>query len=410
MRSFISIFSGAGGLDLGLEQAGWDCLYACDSDEAAVATLRANVGRRLQPDRTAFSGSLVEQADVASLSGARVLAQIGRRAGQVELLAGGPPCQSWSSAGLQRGFGDPRGQLMDHYIRLAKELGTRWLLLENVRGLLTARGPQGKPGEALASIRRRLLHEAGFQTHAALLNAADYGVPQRRVRLFLVGYRDGDAPTFPAPTHADPAKSRALAAWRRLGDCIGELPAPMPSEIVRPTGELALELSALAPGSGVRSPGKTETTRPGGHWGYKQGAFVADLARPARTVTANSQQDWIRDPQLGLRKLSIRECAALQSFPSDWVFVGSNADRRRLIGNAVPPGLARAIGSALLALPKNRTGASQHAPTEPLPLSADLAAAIRYTEREEARNGASRRLAPAKRRIRPAKEDETLPA
>lgn len=412
MTDFISLFAGAGGLDLGLSNAGWDCLYACDNDKAAIATLRANLGDGDAPHRRKRVATVLAQADVATLRGSAILDQVGRRKGEVALLAGGPPCQSWSSAGHQLGFDDPRGRLIDDYIRLAREFETRWLLLENVRGLLTARGPNGRPGEALEHIRRRLFSEAGYQTEVALLNAADYGVPQRRVRLFLLGYRSGDAPKFPAPTHAQSSDARGLSAWVNLGDCIAGLTPPAHDEILRPSAKLAALLADIRPGSGVRSPGKKETTRPGGHWGYKQGAFVADLQLPARTVTANAQQDWIRDPQLGLRKLSVRECAALQSFPADWQFVGSQADQRRLIGNAVPPLLAQAIGNALRAhaLAQPKAKAPTIAARELQPLPPNLAAAIRYTQKEEDRNGASRRLAPQRRRVRAARIGAALSA
>lgn len=412
MTDFISLFAGAGGLDLGLSNAGWKCLYACDNDKAAIATLRANLGGANGPHRSKRAEPILAQADVATLQGSTILDQVGRRKGEVALLAGGPPCQSWSSAGHQLGFDDPRGRLMDDYIRLAREFETRWLLLENVRGLLTARGPSGRPGEALEHIRRRLFSEAGYQTEVALLNAADYGVPQRRVRLFLLGYRSGDTPKFPIPTHAQSSEARALSPWVNLGDCISGLAPPASDEILRPSAKLAALLADIRPGSGVRSPGKKETTRPGGHWGYKQGAFVADLKFPARTVTANAQQDWIRDPQLGLRKLSIRECAAVQTFPADWQFVGSQADQRRLIGNAVPPLLAQALGQALRAhalVPPKKT-APVLAARDLQPLPEKLAAAIRYTQKEEDRNGASRRLAPQRRRVRAPRTGAALSA
>jgi DNA (cytosine-5)-methyltransferase 1 len=412
MTDFISLFAGAGGLDLGLSNAGWHCLYACDNDKAAIVTLRANRGGATGPHRLKHAEPILAQADVAALKGSAILDQVGRRKGAIALLAGGPPCQSWSSAGHQLGFEDPRGRLMDDYIRLAREFETRWLLLENVRGLLTARGPSGRPGEALEHIRRRLFSEAGYQTEVALLNAADYGVPQRRVRLFLLGYRSGDAPKFPIPTHAQCKDARGLSTWVTLGDCISALAPPARDEILRPSAKLAPLLAVIRPGSGVRSPGKKETTRPGGHWGYKQGAFVADLQLPARTVTANAQQDWIRDPQLGLRKLSVRECAALQSFPADWKFVGSQADQRRLIGNAVPPLLAKALGEALRAhvLAQPNAKAPMTAARELQPLPEKLAAAIRYTQKEEDRNGASRRLAPQRRRVRASRIGAALSA
>lgn len=346
--TFISVFSGAGGLDLGLEQAGWNCVYASDLDAAAVATLEANRGFRLGRVRKAFADAFLEQADVRSVSAKELLAKAGVARGSVPLLAGGPPCQSWSSAGHQHGFKDPRGRLFDDFIRLADGLDVRWLLLENVRGLLTARGPDGQPGSALAHVRKLLLN-AGFQTTVTLANAADYGVPQRRVRLFMIGFRSGDPPPFPIPTHSKrpDLESPSRKAWVRMGKALSDLSPLTADEVQRPTEKLAIELKDVKPGSGVKSPGKSEVTRPGGHWGYKQGAFVADLLQSARTVTANSQQDWIRDPKLGLRRLCPRECAALQGFPPSWKFEGSRSVKYRLIGNAVPPPMARAIATSL---------------------------------------------------------------
>lgn len=390
MRSFISIFSGAGGLDLGLEQAGWDCLFATDHDAAAVATLERNRGYPLGQGRKAFADTVIRQADVRDLRGAKILSELGLRKGEVPLLAGGPPCQSWSSGGLQKGFSDPRGRLVDDYLRLAKEIDARWLLFENVRGLLTARGQDGMPGSALGYVRASL-HKLGWLSKVALLNAADYGLPQRRVRLILIGYRAGDEPNFPDQTHsATPTQHQR--PWVTLGQCLAQISPPTHDEIIRPTGKMALELADLPPGTGAKSQGKKEATRPGGHWGYKQGAFIADTLRAARTVTASSQQDWIRDPVLGLRRLTPRECSAVQSFPPDWIMVGNRQAQYRLVGNAVPPELGRRLG---LALAEACTQQPVHlavanvATLEPLP--AKLQSAIAYTIREDRRNGPSRR-------------------
>ena len=189
--SYISVFSGAGGLDIGLEMAGWRTAYASDFDPDAIATLRSNVGTPLPGGRHALAGTFIEQADVRSLSAADVLAKAGARIGGVPLLAGGPPCQSWSSAGHQLGLSDPRGRLFGDFLRIADGIDARWLLIENVRGFLTARGPDGQPGSALAVMRRELL-DHGYQTAVSLLNAADFGVPQRRVRLIMISYRTGE--------------------------------------------------------------------------------------------------------------------------------------------------------------------------------------------------------------------------
>lgn len=385
---FVSLFSGAGGLDLGLESAGLNCLFATDHDGDAIASLRANRGLRLTDSRVALMDTEIFQHDVRLLTGDEILSRVGRRKGGIPILAGGPPCQSWSSGGLQLGFKDPRGRLVDDYLRVASEIDARWLVFENVRGLLTARGLDGKPGSALTRVRWELL-QRGWQTHVQLVNAADFGVPQRRIRLIVLGYRAGDAPPLPTPTHGEGVGTED---WVSLRACLSQIPAPREGEIVRPSGKMALELRDVPPGSGVKSPGKAETTRPGGHWGYKQGAFVADLDRPARTVTASSQQDWLRDDRLGLRRLSPRECAAIQSFPSEWTFTGNRVSQYRQIGNAVPPILGKAIGEALRGHAAGLSSSTQGEWRELAPLPHRLQSAIRYTEREEARNGASRRL------------------
>lgn len=395
MQKVASLFSGLGGLDLGLEKAGWDCVYASDIDPRAVESLEANRGNLLGNGRQFMQDAHIELCDVRRVQGGDILARAGERRGGITLLAGGPPCQSWSSAGHQLGFDDPRGQLIKDYLRIATELDCRYLLFENVRGLVTARGPDGVPGSALAWLREQLF-ERGWQTHVELFNAADYGVAQRRVRVVLIGYRAGDLPRLPETSHSKVEEAGKLP-WVSLGNCIGGLTPVSPDEIIRPTGKLALELATIKPGSGVKSPGKAEATRPGGHWGYKQGAFVADPDIPARTVTANPQQDWVRDTRLGLRRLTPRECAALQSFPIDWIVAGRRVDQYRLIGNAVPPRLAEAVGVTLLA--SCETSGGKKTWTAPAPLSDRLQSAIDYTRREERRNGQSRREAPIKRRV-----------
>lgn len=395
MQKVVSLFSGLGGLDLGLESAGWDCVYAADIDPRAVESLHANQGSPISNGRRFMTDAHIEVGDVQTIRGDDILAKAGQRRGSITLLAGGPPCQSWSSAGHQLGFDDPRGQLIKDYLRIASELDCRYLLFENVRGLVTARGPDGVPGSALAWLREQLF-ALGWQTHVELFNAADYGVAQRRVRVVLVGYRTGDQPRLPEATHAKSVEPGKLP-WVTLGQCINALPPLTDDEVIRPSGKLAVDLANIKPGSGVKSPGKAEATRPGGHWGYKQGAFVADPALPARTVTANAQQDWIRDARLGLRRLTPRECAALQSFPRDWVIAGRRVDQYRLIGNAVPPRLAEAVGTTLLASCEGLSDAAKW--TAPAPLPERLQSAIEYTRREERRNGPSRRAAPVKRRV-----------
>lgn len=383
---FISLFSGAGGLDLGLEMSGLNCVFATDHDSDAVRTLKANQGYRLGQGRKAMADTLIAQEDIRGLVGQEILSRVGLSKGSIPILAGGPPCQSWSSGGKQLGYADPRGKLVNDYLRIAGEIDARWLIFENVRGLLTARDMEGRPGGALENMRS-MLFKRGWQTHVELLNAADFGVPQRRVRLIVVGYRDGDVPLMPVPTYG---KSGGQRPWKSLGSCISRLAPLTESEIIRPSGKMASDLKGLRPGTGAKSAGKVEATRPGGHWGYKQGAFIADMELPARTITASSQQDWIVDDDLGLRRLCPRECAALQTFPEEWRFVGSRTSQYRQIGNAVPPLLAQAIGSAMLSnCAREVAPRSEWLAPEPLPQN--LQSAIAYTVREELRNGPSRR-------------------
>ncbi len=383
------MFSGAGGLDLGFEQAGWVRYFASDLDTDAVATLRANT--------KVTNRHSVGKDDIRDLTASEVRARAGLAKGNLDAIVGGPPCQSWSSAGHQMGLADERGQLFRHFIKLANSLDPRFIVMENVRGLLTARGLDGEPGSALALLREDLRRE-GWQTTVSLLNAADYGVAQRRVRLFVIAHRAGDCPDFPAPTHSKEAVD-GLKPWVSLKQRLAGMKIK-DEDVIRPTPKLAAQLARIQPGSGVKSPGKAEATRPGGHWGYKQGAFIADPALPARTVTASTAQDWIIDPERGLRRLCPRECAAIQSFPATWKWEGKRASVYRQIGNAVPPKLANAVATSLKSHMENQTPAERTSVTEVSPLDTRLLAAIAYTKRDEARNGESRRSAPALRRRR----------
>lgn len=389
---FISLFSGAGGLDLGLEEAGWTCRFASDNDPLAVETLR----RSHSGFEASASSTAVVEADVRKLTGKAILEAAGLSKGEAPLMAGGPPCQSWSSAGHQKGLDDPRGRLFKDFVRLADECGCKVVLFENVRGMLTARGPSGEPGEALGLIRQTLL-DRGYASRVELLNAADYGVPQRRVRLFIIGFRDTVEPVFPSPTHYDPARKtlyssvEGLSPWRTLRS---QLIAPSrlrKDELIRPSDRMASRLEGIQPGDGIKSRGKRETTRPGGHWGYMQGGFVADPSLPSRTITASAQQDWILMKDGTYRRLTPRECARIQTFPEGWLPAGNRVAQYRQIGNAVPPMMAAHMGhvvSKMLSEPVEVEACKK------LVLPARLASHIEYTKKEEARNGASRRAAP----------------
>lgn len=389
----VSLFSGAGGLDIGLERAGWETVVATDYDADCVATLcesrDAQLPVRARSERTFLAGATITHADIADLSAADLRPVDAPRTWRPALVAGGPPCQPWSSAGLQQGFSDPRGQLVAHFTRLVAELRPHFVLMENVRGLVTAVGPNGKPGEALQLIQSGL-QDIGYASAVALLNAADYGAAQRRVRLFLIASSDHRLPSFPQPTHQSADEITLLESrmpWVSLGELLATLPAPQPEDVVRPKGERGWQLAALEPGSGLRTHGRVESNRPGGHWGYRQDCFVADLSLPSRTIRAASTPDWIKEPHGSLRRLTWRECAALQGFPQGWRFAGTLASRFRQIGNAVQTTVAEAMGRTLLTA--FAAGPADQPPVSP-PWPAELHRRVRYTVSEHRVNGEHR--------------------
>lgn len=390
----VSLFSGAGGFDIGLESAGFSVVAAVEADPDCIETLRLNQASRIpvpnsEDGRVLLDATRVLHARVEEMTRGDLVPNGASASWRPDLLAGGPPCQPFSASGKQRSLGDPRGVLFREFVRIAEELRPRAILFENVRGLITARGPSGRPGGALRLVLRAF-QDIGYATRVGVLNAADYALPQRRVRFFLLAAQRGPLAEFPRPTHARADRPRLFdegLPWMTLGEFLAKQPEPHPEEIVRPSLKLAKLLRDIRAGSGLRSPGVSEPTRPGGHWGYKQGTFVANPELPARTVTAAATQDWIRQADGSLRRLTLRECSGLQGFPVKWQFVGSSSSRYRQVGNAVPVRFGEVLGSALLAA---LSSTSPGRATVSAPVPASIGAAIDYTIRDDARNGVAR--------------------
>ncbi|MEI6452050.1 MAG: DNA cytosine methyltransferase [Actinomycetes bacterium] len=396
LRTSIDLFCGAGGLTSGLERAGWSTVSVVDNDRDALATLEATRCAVLPVSgdaagRCHLAGAKIVEADICLLT-ARDLRPDGEDASwRPDLLAGGPPCQPFSSAGKERGVTDPRGRLFVEFVRLAAELRPRLILFENVQGLVTARGPDGSPGGVLRLIQTAF-EGIGYACRFELLNAADYGAAQRRVRLLMVASSGKEVPHFPPPTHAKSATTAQLhyvEPWVSLGELLDGLPYP-DDDIVTPTGKYASDLLSLPPGSGLKTGGIVEANRPGGHWGYRQDAFVADPTQPSRTIRAASTPDWIWDRHGLLRRLTWRECAALQGFPPGWRFVGTKASLFRQIGNAVQGDVAVSVGRHLAqSVPDND---SRQAPESP-PWPPYFFKRVNYTQMEHKVNGAHRQRA-----------------
>ena len=335
--SYVSLFSGAGGLDIGLERAGFEAVSLNEIEVNFCESLIANRGWQHCDNLSYFSEAEIINADIRELA-AKDLFPLG---GRPDVVVGGPPCQAFSSAGKQLSVLDARGALVQQFIRVVDELKPKMFLFENVRGLVTARGKDGVPGSVLLDIISQL-EGCGYSVRACLLNSADYGSFQRRVRCFLIGSSKGIAPEIPPPSNS---KKPDLfdSGWRSLKEFL-QLNADTDSaEYVFPTDKLLRELRDLPNGSGLKSKGRVEPTRPGGHWGYRQGTFIADLELPARTVTGSSSQDWVRwDGQL--RRLTFSEVSLLQGFPIDWKFCGTKAQRFKQVGNAVPSVFGEVLG------------------------------------------------------------------
>ena len=322
----LDIFSGAGGLSIGLEQAGFEIVAGAEWDRDACETFAK-----------AHPAAEVIEGDVNAID-------FRRWRNDVDVVVGGPPCQPWSSGGKRLGADDPRDG-WPAFLRALREVRPRAFVAENVAGF--AAGARKPHFEALVGELRAL----GFRVAAQVLNAADYGVPQKRQRMLIVGVRGGDF-AFPAPRFG-PGRSRP---WHVAGDVIGPEPIGVPNP-------------------SIVTYARCPDIRPSPYDGhvYNGGGRPIDLSRPAPTLLASmggNKTPWVdtigivpeyhahllagggprsgRVP--GARRITVDEAALLQTFPPGMHFAGARSSCYRQIGNAVPPLLAREVGLALAEL------------------------------------------------------------
>jgi len=353
----ISLFSGAMGLDLGLEQAGFQVVVAVECDRQAVSTIKLN-----RPELPVIDKKIeaVEVEEILDLAGLKV--------GGSFIVCGGPSCQTFSTAGHRRSLADPRGTLFSHFVRVVRESQPRFFVMENVRGMLSAavrhrplnqRGPGFPPlkkDEELGSAFKHIVEELStlnYYTVFDLLNAADYGVPQRRERIFFIGGRDGRPVSMPLPTHAA-VKSPGRKPWVTLKDAIGNMTAnASPGFRLVPKDEAILKL--VPPGGNWKDlpthVQKTALKKAYESWGGRSGFYRRldwEKPSPALTTQPNSRATMLCHPT-ELRPLNLSEYAQIQQFPHFWKFGGTVTSQYRQIGNAVPVGLSQAVGRAVLA-------------------------------------------------------------
>ena len=329
---------------------------AIESEPYAYKTLTINQAKRRQAsrDRRYLQGTRIIQDDVRRVPGRRVLRELGAKPGELDVVCGGPPCVSFSVAGPRQGLGSEAGRLFEAYARMLRTLRPKAFIFENVRGLLTAVNERGEVGGAWAVISRRL-EDAGYRISSALLNAADFGVPQHRERLFVVGLRGhlGEPFEFPSRTHCDPTNAfeEGLHPWLTVRDAIADLPfAPVdPGEaavlnhVARRHRPATLVSFAATPGGARNATFKRDRLR----W-ERPATVIRAQGKPKRASTGRHSSHQAIHPTLP-RQLTVRECARIQSFPDWYEFPSTFSNGYRVVGDAVPPRLAATVGRELLA-------------------------------------------------------------
>jgi len=336
----LSLFTGAGGLDLGLEAAGFETSLCVEIDADSRRTLELNRPRWRQS----------EPGDVHSLTPSEVLKQAGLKPRQLVLLAGGPPCQPFSQSGYwSKGdtdrLKDPRAKTLDAYLNLVGTALPEVLLLENVKGFAF----EGKD-EGLKLLRKQLSkinaeHSTAYSAQVLTINAADYGVPQQRERVFILASRDGRKLELPEPTHGPkPAAEPYLTAW----DAIGDLDTDTWPEELNPAGQWAGLLPSIPEGANYlwHTPRNEEN---GGEplfgWRTRFWSFLLKLAKSQPSWTLQAAPGPATGPfHWRSRLLSIKEMARLQTFPEKYIFSGSRRAAQRQIGNAVPSAIGELLG------------------------------------------------------------------
>jgi DNA (cytosine-5)-methyltransferase 1 len=350
------LFSGGGGLDLGLEMAGFSTAVTVEWEAYACQTLRRNrdLGVDLGSGRRYLDGCAVEHADVRDAKVSDLLAKANLAKGEAALLAGGPPCVTFSVAGKREGLMAETGRLFEDYARILKGTKPAAFLFENVKGLHNAVDEEGTPGGAFRQIRERLAG-CGYALTWRIVNAADYGVPQQRERLIILGRRGRTPFDFPKPTHFDPENPRVDRAgkkpWITVEDALSGLPPAAPP---RDTPDVPNHVARLHSPDVVRS--FAETAPGARNPAYKRDRLRWD--RPAKVIRAqgkpkpdgsgqkNSSHQSIHPVEH--RQLTVRECARIQTFPDWYVFPDTFVNAYRIIGDAVPVELARILGASVL--------------------------------------------------------------
>ena len=305
MPRVVSLFSGAGGLDLGFKEAGFQIVWANDFDKDAVATYNLNIG-----NECVFGD--IEQIPSSDIP-------------DCDIIIGGFPCQGFSMANTRRNVLDERNKLYLQYIRILKDKKPKFFVAENVKGILSL-----GHGEVIKAIVNDF-SDAGYDVQYRLLNAADYGVPQIRQRVIIVGVRKDLNISFeyPAPSYSQNGEN-GLRPWVTVNEALSNVPDPDgPDADSVPNNEYS-----------------KYKVKPRNFTGHRP----TDPDKPSPTILARGNGGGgvcaIPHPN-GKRRMSIRESATIQTFPLEFRFLGRMGSSYRQVGNAVPVKLAAAIASSI---------------------------------------------------------------
>lgn len=355
----LSFFSGAMGLDIGLERAGIQTLLTCEFDKQSRMTIDAN-----NPEIGMIGDILDYNAlDIIHFAGLKDY-------NDVDIIVGGPPCQAFSTAGKRLGFEDHRGNVFLKYLEILETIRPKYIVIENVRGLLSSsiniddtfleriKQPiKGIPGSSLFYIKKRL-NAAGYNVSFNLYNAANFGTPQIRERVVLIGTLCDSPVPYLTPTH-DEFGRYGLLPWTTFKDAVNNL-ASTPIDYIKYSEKRLKFLKLLRPGQNWRDlPIELQPVAMGNSYhlgGGKTGFYRRlDWNKPSPTVVTHPTMPAteLAHPEED-RPLSVQEYKRIQQFPDDWIICGKITDQYRQIGNAVPVGLGEAIGKAIIHHFKNK--------------------------------------------------------
>lgn len=322
-KKIVSLFSGAGGLDKGFEQAGFDIVWANEYDSTIWETFEYN-----------FPNTNLDKRSVRNVPSDDIPDCIG--------IIGGPPCQSWSEAGALRGINDSRGQLFYEFIRILRDKKPLFFLAENVEGMLAQRH-----SDALSNIKK-LFKESGYNLSFRLINANNYNVPQDRKRVIFVGYRNdlNLKFEFPEVQQYKPVLKDAIWDLRETALPAKEKNYTNGSECIIPNHEYMIGgfSTIFMSRNRVRAWDEPSFT-------IQAGGRHAPIhpQAPKMTFIEQNKREFVKGKEHLYRRLSLRECARIQTFPDDFEFKYLNlANGYKMVGNAVPVNMAYALASKIM--------------------------------------------------------------